>query len=119
MKDRKHTPLPWNVVTDAPEYPLCIGFDVGLVGQIGECDDPDAQDHANAEFITLACNSHYKLVEVAEMAGNIAHNLLEDIGGIAGGPVMSGLRKLLAHCNAAIADATKPEQEKPHDASNN
>ena len=59
------------------------------------------------DFIVRAVNSHYKLVEVAEMAGNIAHNLLEDIGGIAGGPVMAGLRKLLAHANAAIADASK------------
>ena len=104
---RKHTPIPWYEAGRCTNAAMIAsendpkGLDIALV--YDHCDGYEG----NIDLIVRACNSHYKLLEVAEMAGNIAHNLLEDIGGIAGGPVMAGLRKLLAHANAAIADASE------------
>ena len=111
--DRTHTPLPFesrlvmNQMDNQGSTICAFGGYQGSPRWMMFSPHMPGDTEADAKFIEQACNSHYKLLEVAEMAGNIAHNLLEDIGGIAGGPVMSGLRKLLAHCNAAIADASK------------
>ena len=73
-----HTELPWRCTDRAQVY--------ALGRHIAECGAPDTmphigeQDQANAAFIVLACNSHYKLVEaLRELAdasatiGNLDH----------------------------------------------
>ena len=68
-KDRKHTPLPWaQHRTSEKTYANVRGagrYGYGrCVADCGSRSDDTAQ--ANAEFIALACNSHYQLVEALE-----------------------------------------------------
>jgi len=77
--DRKHTPLPWKVLAGvssngmiAPDAATAIvadnedGWDIAAVWT----DLPGMNGAENPEFIALACNSHYKLVEALQAASD-------------------------------------------------
>lgn len=76
MSEPKHTPLPWLRAATTPHYthapymiwgPLGPGY--GTVAQTcssGLMPSDPVRQAADAEFITLACNSHYDLLAALE-----------------------------------------------------
>ena len=109
MSEQKHTPLPWvrkplsgKLEVWAYADTLYATINNKLV-KLCTFHGTREQGSGNARFAEFACNSHADLLAVAERTKNMMQTLIEDLGGIAGGPVLSGLRKLRDEAEAAIA----------------
>jgi hypothetical protein len=70
-----HTPLPWKVEDNLPGSegnvwiyaPNAADVWHRTVASVGDMEEIDGEDLANAEFIVHACNSHDDLVTLAEL----------------------------------------------------
>lgn len=105
--ERKHTPLPWWV-----RDPRMISHKFGHICEVWKPDkySGGGTQEANADFIALAVNSHYKLVEAARVALYNSRRRSEGRG-----KWTCGDQKAHEALVAALADAT-PAQEQTEPA---
>jgi len=118
--DRTHTPLPFesrlvmNQMDNQGSTICAFGGYQGSPRWMMFSPHMPGDTEADAKFIARACNSHYKLVDA--LTGLLPFHVSTE----AQLPSeREAYRIAWKTAHTAIADATKPEQEKPHDASNN
>ena len=104
----EHTPGPWGFVGDESHPDTERYYVIGAKGGVGIATTPHrtgpctATDGANAKFIVRACNSHDRLVEACEAAGDYFAATEFACNTRNSGEILDTIR-------AALADARKGE----------